>query len=156
MRICSLRNWAVMGLKDIWTRANHVYEKLDEWIVSTTFNHNESLKAVREWIRDVISTSDRLPTDLKFKRHFITIEDEINFISTEKPYLQSMVREKLDENQLRALFDPWGSDFSQSSRDDFTKAEDAILIILKRIKLIPNSFPYKWKCFSLEVFEDMI
>lgn len=54
------------------------------------------------------------------------MEDEINFVYSDKPYLEGMIREKLDERQLIYLFSPWGSDFSQSSLDDWTKCEDAL------------------------------
>lgn len=101
-------------------------------------------------------TSDKLSPELRFRIKHITSEDEINFISTDKPILDSMIRDKLSETQINDLFSPEGSDFSQSSIDDFTKCEDALNILLKRIKLIPNSFPYKWKQFSLSIFEQMI
>lgn len=87
-----------MGLKDIRTRANHVYEKLDEWIVENTFNHNEALKEVRQTIRLVINqTTDQLSPDLKFRLKYIEGSEEINFISSEKPSLESMIRDKLSE-----------------------------------------------------------
>ena len=69
-----------MGLWDIWTKANNVYEKLDEWIVANTYNQNESLKEIRLLITGFIqNTVDKL-TELKFNNWYITIDDEINFI----------------------------------------------------------------------------
>jgi len=44
-----------MGLKEIRAKANMVYEKLDEWIVQNTYNHNESLKEVRGQISQCIN-----------------------------------------------------------------------------------------------------
>ena len=55
-----------MGLKDIRTRANHVYEKLDEWIVANTFNQNESLKEIRLVITGFIQNTVEKLTELKF------------------------------------------------------------------------------------------
>lgn len=94
-----IRNWTIMGLRDIWTKANNVYEKLDEWIVANTFNQNESLKEIRLAITNFIqNTTDKLP-ELKFNNWYITIDDEINFIQmdAEKPYLDGMIRDKMAE-----------------------------------------------------------
>lgn len=88
-----------MGLKDIRTRANHVYEKLDEWIVENTYNRNDSLRQIKDHIRNVVNeTTDKLSPELRFWFKHITSEDEINFISTDKPYIDGMLREKLSEN----------------------------------------------------------
>lgn len=90
-----------------------MYEKLDEWIVENTYNHNEALREVWETIWMVINqTSDKLSPELRFRIKHITSEDEINFISTDKPILDSMIRDKLSETQINDLFSPEGSDFS--------------------------------------------
>ena len=99
-----------MGLKDIRTRADDVYEKLDEWIIANTYNQNESLKEIRSHISQIIkTTSEKLP-DLKFNPQLVTIDDEINFIQMEPEqlYLDGLIRDKLAEHQLRDLFGPEG------------------------------------------------